>query len=75
MTHSTFVNRDHDLLPFTMKVIGTVSPAATDVYHTLNTLEQIVLMSPFLEAMTMQVRFIDGRPEPVMITYIFGLWI
>lgn len=37
------------------KVIATVSPAATDVYHTLNTLEQVVLMSPFLEQMTMQM--------------------
>ena len=39
------------------KVIATVSPAATDVYHTVNTLAQVTLMSPFLEQMAMQVRY------------------
>ncbi len=37
------------------KVIATVSPAATDVIHTINTLGQVTLMSPFLEQMAMQM--------------------
>eukprot|EP00750_Incisomonas_marina_P001298 INCI11091.1.p1 GENE.INCI11091.1~~INCI11091.1.p1 ORF type:complete len:772 (+),score=158.83 INCI11091.1:276-2591(+) len=37
------------------KVIATVSPAATDVVHTINTLGQVILMSPFLEQMAMQM--------------------
>ena len=57
-----------------MQIIATVSPAATDVYHTLNTLSQVTLMSPFLEQMVLQVRLNQGTRALPAATLILNKW-